>query len=172
MKKLFQISLALFCLSFVVVSCKPKQSAYKSVYEAAKEREMQESTTAESNTVTKSAGTLSPVEVSVKKEKVTPVYHSDAAGLKSFNVVIASLSVKLNAESLKSRMEDEGYPVILAQNEQGMYRVIVASYDDKQSAVEKRNEIYQKYSAKGDTDYLRRNYGVPFNDLWILQREY
>lgn len=171
MKKVFQISLALLCLSFIATSCKPKQSAYKSVYEAAKEREMQE-TSNESNTVVKPAGTLSPVEVSVKKEKVTPVYSSDAAGLKSFNVVIASLSVKLNAESLKSRMEKEGYPVILAQNEDGMYRVIVASYDDKQSAAMKRNEIYEKYSKKGDTDYLRRNYGVPFNDLWILQREY
>ena len=171
MKKVLQISLALLCLSFIVTSCKPKQSAYKSVYEAAKEREMQTASN-ESNTVVKPSGTLSPVEVSVKKEKVTPVYNSDAAGLKSFNVVIASLSVKLNAESLKTRMQNEGYSVILAQNEQGMYRVIVASYDDKESAVEKRNEIYQKYSVKGETDYLRRTYGVPFNDLWILQREY
>jgi cell division protein FtsN len=171
MKKVFQISLALLCLSFIAVSCKPKQSAYKSVYEAAKEREMQETST-DANTVVKPSGTLSPVEVSVRKEKVTPVYHTDAAGLKSFNVVIASLSVKLNAESLKTRMEDEGYSVILGQNEQGMYRVIVASYDDKDSAVAKRNEIYEKYSTKGDIDYLRRTYGVPFNDLWILQREY
>ena len=171
MKKVFQFSLALFCLAFIGVSCKPKQSAYKSVYEAAKEREMQE-TSDESNTVVKPAGTFSPVEVSVRKEKVTPVYHTDAAGLKSFNVVIASLSVKLNAESLKSRMENEGYDVILAQNEQAMYRVIVASYDDKDSAVAKRSEIYEKYSMKGDTDHLRRTYGVPFNDLWILQREY
>ena len=171
MKKVFQISLALFSLVFIVASCKPKQSAYKSVYEAAKEREMEESSN-QSNTVVKPSGTLSPIEVSVRKEKVTPVYHSDEAGLKSFSVVIASLSVKLNAESLKSRMENEGYPVILAQNEQGMYRVIVASYDDKNSAVAKRNEIYEKYSKRGDTDYLRRTYGVPFNDLWILQREY
>ena len=171
MKKVVQLSLALLCLTFMATSCKPKQSAYKSVYEAAKEREMEAAET-ESQTVTKPVGTLTPVEVSVRKEKVTPVYSADASGLKSYSVVIASLSVKLNADDLKSRMENEGYNVILAQNEQGMYRVIVASYDDKQSAANKRNEIYQKYSAKGDTDYLRRTYGVPFNDLWILQREY
>ena len=69
-------------------------------------------------------------------------------------------------------MENEGYPVILAQNEQGMYRVIVASYDDKADAAAKRDEIYHAYSAKGNTEYLRRTYGVPFNDLWILEREY
>jgi hypothetical protein len=69
-------------------------------------------------------------------------------------------------------MENEGYDVILAQNDMGMYRVIVASYDDKESAVAKRDEIYRKYSALGDTEYLRKTYGVPFNDLWILEREF
>ena len=40
-KKLIGIGLALaFLIAFG--SCKPKQSAYKSVYEAAKEREMEE----------------------------------------------------------------------------------------------------------------------------------
>ena len=69
-------------------------------------------------------------------------------------------------------MVSEGHQVILAQNEQGMYRVIVASYDDKQQAAAKREQLYSTYSAKGDTDYLRRTYGVPFNDLWILERQY
>jgi hypothetical protein len=115
---------------------------------------------------------LPPVEVSVRKEKVEPVYSTDASNLKKYSVVIASLSVKLNAESLKSRMEAEGYPVILAQNEHGMYRVIVASYDDKESAIAKRDEIFRKYSALGDTEYLRKTYGIPFNDLWILERQY
>ncbi|HCM19596.1 MAG TPA: SPOR domain-containing protein, partial [Porphyromonadaceae bacterium] len=139
--------------------------------EAAKERELQE-TASQPTTVVKEAAPLPPVEVSVRKEKVEPVYATDAAGLKRYSVVIASLSVKLNAESLKSRMENEGYPVILAQNEQGMYRVIVASYDDKDSAVAKRHEIHQRYAALGNTDYLRKTYGVPFNDLWILERQY
>lgn len=171
MKKLFHLGLVLVAIVMLSTSCKPKQSAYKQVYEAAKEREMQEAAS-QPTTVVKDAASLPPVEVSVRKERVEPVYPTDASGLKKFNVVIASLSVKLNAESLKSRMEKEGYPVILAQNEQGMYRVIVASYDDKNSAASKRDEIYRKYSALGDTEYLRRTYGVPFNDLWILEREY
>lgn len=168
--KRFHFALILVGLLVLGTSCKPKQSAYKQVYEAAKEREVQQS--ASQPTVVKDASPLPPVEVSVRKEKVEPVYATDAAGLRRFNVVIASLSVKLNAESLKSRMENEGYSVILAENEQGMYRVIVASYDSKEQAAAKREEIYNKYSAKGDTDFLRRTYGVPFNDLWILERQY
>ena len=161
---------AVSAMLLLVTSCKPKQSAYKQVYEAAKEKEMQQA--ASEQTVVKDAATLPPVEVSVRKEKVEPVLASDAANLKKFSVVIASLSVKLNAESLKSRMENEGYNVILAENEQGMYRVIVASYDDRGSAASKRDEIYQKYSQLGNSDFLRRTYGVPFNDLWILERQY
>lgn len=171
MKKLFQIALALSAVLMVATSCKPKQSAYKQVYEAAKEKEMQDTAT-QPTSVSKNSSSLAPVSVSVRKEKVEPVYANDASGLKKYNVVIASLSVKLNAESLKSRMENEGYKVILAQNEQGMYRVIVASYDDKATAAAKREEIHSTYSAKGNTDYLKRTYGVPFNDLWILEREY
>lgn len=171
MKRLVQFSLVLVTVLIVGTSCKPKQSAYKQVYEAAKQREMQENAT-RPVTVVKDASNLPPVEVSVRKEKVSPVYPTDAAGLKSYSVVVASLSVKLNAESLKTRMEKEGYGVILAQNEQGMYRVIVASYDTKDQAAAKRDEIYQKYAAKGDTSYLRKTYGVPFNDLWILERQY
>lgn len=170
MKK-FHYALVLVTLLFVGVSCKPKQSAYKQVYEAAKEKEMQQ-TASQPTSVVKDAVSLPPAEVSVRKEKVEPVYATDAAGLRRFSVVIASLSVKLNAESLKNRMENEGHRVILAQNEQGMYRVIVASYDDKGQAAAKRDELYRNYAAKGDTDYLRRTYGVPFNDLWILEREY
>ena len=169
--KRFHYTLILAALMVLGISCKPKQSAYKQVYEAAKEREMQQ-TASEPTTVIKDASPLPPVEVSVRKEKVEPVYANDAAGLKKYSVVIASLSVKLNAESLKERMVSEGHQVILAQNEQGMYRVIVASYDDKQQAAAKREQLYSTYSAKGDTDYLRRTYGVPFNDLWILERQY
>lgn len=170
MKKI-HVVLAFAAILVLGVSCKPKQSAYKQVYEAAKEREMQQ-TASQPTTVVKDASPLPPVEVSVRKEKVEPVYATDAAGLKKYSVVIASLSVKLNAESLKSRMQNEGHNVILAQNEQGMYRVIVASYDDRESAVAKREELYRTYSAKGDTDYLRKTYGVPFNDLWLLDRQF
>ncbi len=171
MKKTFPLLIALVTMLIFGTSCKPKQSAYKQVYEAAKQRELQEAAS-QPTTVVKDASPLPPVEVSVRKEKVEPVYATDAAGLKKYNVVVASLSVKLNAESLKERMQNEGYDVILAQNEQGMYRVIVASYDDKDAAVMKRDEIYNRYSSMGNTAYLRKTYGVPFNDLWILDRQF
>jgi cell division protein FtsN len=172
-KKLIGIGLA---IAFVVAfgSCKPKQSAYKSVYEAAKEREMDETTTT-STAVSKPATTTpsytSSTE-SVRKEKVTPVYESDAANLKAYSVVVASMAMKPGAESLKERFTNDGYNVILVKNEQGYYRVIIASYDSKDQAVAKKNEVLAKYNEVGDLTTLKAKYGIPFNDWWILQREY
>lgn len=171
MNKLLGIGLALSLL-VGFGSCKPKQSAYKSVYEAAKERELDENKSTAPVT-TPAYPTYSNVESEpVRSEKITPVYETDASGLRAYSVVIASLSVKPNAEALKTRMEQEGYRVILAQNAQGMYRVIIASYDDKASAVNERNAIRDKYLSMGTSDTLRKTYGIPFDDLWILQRQY
>lgn len=172
MNKLLGFGLA---LSIVVAfgSCKAKQSAYKSVYESAKERELEENkTTTSTSTPVYPTYSSNADNEPVRTEKITPVYESDASGLRAYSVVIASLSVKPNAETLKSRMEEEGYRVILAQNAQGMYRVIIASYDDKASAVNERNQIRDKYLSRGSSDVLRKTYGIPFDDLWILQRQY
>ncbi|WP_165025838.1 SPOR domain-containing protein [Dysgonomonas sp. ZJ279] len=170
-KKLIGIGLAIVCLvSFG--SCKPKQSAYKSVYEAAKEREVEENTPATVTTPATTTPTYPTSSESVRKEKITPVYDADASGLKAYSVVIAAMGMKPNAESLKQRIENDGYKVILAQNEQGMYRVIIASFDSKDQASARKSEILAEYAAKGDATTLKSKYGIPFNDWWILQREY
>ncbi|MFV0420120.1 MAG: SPOR domain-containing protein [Dysgonomonas sp.] len=172
-KKLIGIGLAL-ALLVGFGSCKPKQSAYKSVYEAAKEKEMDEATPAEtvSKPATKAPSYTASTNESVRKEKVTPVYESDASGLKAYSVVIAAMAMKPGAESLKQRFTNDGYNVILARNEQGMFRVIIASYDSKEQAVAKKNEILEKYLSESDQATLKSKYGIPFNDWWILQREF
>lgn len=176
MNKIFGFCFALSLIA-ALASCKPKQSAYQSVYEAAKEREIDQNQ-AETTTTTTSSQPVYPVynyepsQETVRTEKITPVYSSDANGLKTYSVVIASLSVKPNAEALKALMEQEGYKIILAQNDTGMYRVIIGSYDDKNAAASEKNRIESKYRSMGSTEYLRKNYGIPFNDLWILQRSY
>lgn len=171
-----------FCFALSMIgalsSCKPKQSAYQSVYEAAKEREMDKNI----YTAPATPSTGQPVypvysydpsaDESVRTEKIVPVYTSDAYGLKNYSVIIASLSVKPNAEALKALMEQQGYNVILAQNETGMYRVIIGSFDDKTAAINAKNQVENRFRSMGPTDYLRKSFGIPFNDLWILQRAY
>ncbi len=56
-------------------------------------------------------------------------------------------------------MRNQGYPALLVQNQQEMYRVIVLSFDDKESAAKARDQFKQKYLP----DY---------QDAWILAQEY
>lgn len=172
-KKITGIGLVLAFL-LIFGACKPKQSAYKSVYEAAKEREMEESAANQNQIYVSSQPAISSMYTSapVKVEKVTPVTSNDEANLRAYSIVVAAMSMKPNAESLKNRLQAEGYNIILVQNEQGMYRVIIASYDDKDQAIARKNEILSSFSTLGDPETLRQKYGIPFNDWWILQRGY
>ncbi len=149
---LFGLALCLVC-SFT--ACKSKQSAYKAAYEKAKEKEPEETIVVVEETVPVSKPSTG-IQATVKKEKITPVA---GTGLKRYSVVIGSFQNKTNALSLKERMEGDGFNVILAQNEAGMYRVIVASYDSKDDAAAKRDQIKMKYAPA-------------FEDAWLLEQQY
>ena len=139
-----------FTLLFTLGSCKSKESAYKSVYERAQQRQVEEVAPVYKPTPTPSTN------VAVKKEKITTI---EGSGLRRFSVVVGSFINKTNASSLKERMQDQGYRAILVQNEQDMYRVIVASFDDRASAAAAR-------------DKLKYEYYPDFQDAWLLEQEY
>ena len=136
-----------FILLFTLGSCKSKESAYKSVYDKAQERPIE---------VAPVTNPVVTTEARVQKEKVTTI---EGYGLKRYSVVVGSFINKTNASSLKEVMQDQGYQSILVQNQQDMYRVIVASFDDRASAVAARNTLQYQY--KPD-----------FQDAWILEQEY
>ena len=169
MKKIHLFAVAMLALLLLGTSCRPRQSAYRQVYEAARQREMQQHP--EQPTVVRDAALLPPVEVSVRQERVDAIVPAEAANLRRFNVVVASLAVRLNAEALQTRLQADGHNVIIARNEQGMFRVIVGSFDDRAAAVAQREALHRRYSALGGPDFLRATYGIPFNDLWILDRQ-
>lgn len=63
-------------------------------------------------------------------------------GLKEFNVVVGSFSLKANAEGLQSTLKSQGYNAQIAYNaDRNMYRVIAATHTDKYDAVKSRNEL-------------------------------
>ena len=108
----------------------------------------------------------------VRQENINPIFAPDAADLRRYSVVVASLSSRWNAETLQRRLQNEGHHVILAQNERGMFRVIVGSFDNRFQAAAQKEELRRRYSAMGSPDFLVRTYGIPFNDLWILARHF
>jgi len=146
-------SLALAFL-FSLNACKPKESAYKAAYDAAKAKESTENVVEETTPVTKPASNAVS-NATVQKEKVTAI---DGAGIQQFSVVIGSFLNKTNALSLKERMSNQGFQAFLAQNERGMFRVIVATFNDKASAAAERDSVKSKYYPD-------------FQDAWILDKQ-
>lgn len=154
------------CMVLALGSCKPKQSAYKAAYEQAKEKEstapievIEEEEVVEEDDVTPISKPRTSSNVSTRTEKINVAAGEDASRLKHFSVVIGSFKNKTNAYSLKERMQDEGYHAVLGENEQGMLRVIVSSFDNKSDAIYSREEIKSKYAPD-------------FQDAWILERKY
>ena len=156
MKKIIFASLALISL-VSLSSCKAKQSAYRKAYEQAKQREV---ATQDANPTAQyeapAASAAAPV--TVRKERVSTYSGEDATRLKRFSVVVGSFQNPTNARSLKDRMEGQGYNAVLATNDAGMLRVIVASYDTRDEAVASR-------------DAIRSRFAPDFKDAWLLEND-
>ena len=56
-------------------------------------------------------------------------------------------------------IQNDCYNAVLGENEQGMLRVIVASFDNKADAADSRDAIKAKYAPN-------------FQDAWLLERAY
>ena len=197
MKKNY-FAFALLALLLLGSSCRPRQSAYRQVYDTTYWHEMQAPAALPALAIT---GGHPPVEVTVRHlsdeyvvrqeswwhepaatTSVAPpvvgqgvptffpaaATHAPALGL--YSVVVASLISRHSAETLQARLQRDGHTVIIASNELGMFRVIVGTFNDLASAVTQRERIRRQYAAKGNREVLMRRYGVGFDDLWILRR--
>ena len=151
MKKFVVLGMGL-CMALAFTSCKSSESAYKKAYEKAKQQELAEASVAEEAPAAApvvaapvAAAPTTPVAVgTVREEKVQLV---SGEGLKAYSVVCGSFGVKANADGLKARLDNAGYNAKVVYNaENNMYRVIVASYDDRVQAAQARDNFKAKYS--------------------------
>ncbi|MDR1402544.1 MAG: SPOR domain-containing protein [Tannerellaceae bacterium] len=164
-------------------SCKPKQSAYRAAYEQAKERESgapveefdeefsegfddgefsDDEFADDFEVVSKPRTDIeseNDLNISTRQERINPYMGENTANLRRYNVVIGSFRNSTNAYSLRDRMQSDGYNAMVAQNELGMLRVIVSSFDGK------RDALYSR-------DAFRSKYYPNFQDAWILERYY
>ncbi len=86
-----------------------------------------------------------------RTEQVTVVNKDDSGLLKSFNVIVGSFGSKTNAENQKTIMKNRGYKPFLIQNNQGMYRVVVAGFNTREEATAVRDHIRTTYRTEKGT---------------------
>ena len=162
MKTLVVLGMSL-CVALAFTSCKSSESAYKKAYEKAKQQELAEAPVATEAPAAApvvaapvAAAPTTPVAVgTVREEKVQLV---SGEGLKAYSVVCGSFGVKANADGLKARLDDAGYNAKVVYNaEKNMYRVVVASYDDRVQAAQARDNFKAKYSNNAE-----------FQKSWLL----
>ncbi len=65
---------------------------------------------------------------------------------KKYHVIVGSFTKHENAKGLRTQLVDEGNTALIVVNEKGMYRVIIASYDDYSGAKTKINQIKNRFS--------------------------
>ncbi len=177
MNKIWLLGAAM-CMILAFGSCKPKQSAYKAAYEQAKEREsaapvevfedefedefeddFEIAPVSKPRTDIEEESDYDDFNVTTRQERINPYQGESTANLRRYSVVIGSFRNNTNAYSLRDRMQRDGYTAMVAQNEMGMLRVIVSSFDSK------RDALYSR-------DAFRSKYYPNFQDAWILERYY
>ena len=161
MKKMVVLCMGLF-VALAFTSCKSSESAYKKAYEKAKQQELaeaavvEEAPAAEPVVAPVALTPATPVAVGTVREEKVQLVSGD--GLKAYSVVCGSFGVKANADGLKERLDGEGYSAKVVYNaERNMYRVVVASYDDRLQAAQARDDFKAKHASNAD-----------FQKSWLL----
>jgi cell division protein FtsN len=105
---------------------------------------------------TSTSATSANVVVREEKVKVVENYSNDNADY-NYYVIIGSFRIIDNARNFKNQLVDEGFQPVILENENGLFRVSVASYNDETPA---RNRIAG----------IRANY-QKYSDVWLLIRK-
>jgi cell division protein FtsN len=159
MKKFAYVALSL-CAILAMSSCKSSESAYRKAYEKV---QLQGNANNQATAPVAVQTTTTPVAKesndAVRQEKVSVVSGDE---IKGYSVVCGSFSLKANAEGLKTYLDNKGYKTTIAFNaEKAMYRVVLASFDDRAAAAQARDAFKAKYPDRKD-----------FQGSWLLYRIY
>lgn len=165
MKKYLVLAFGLCMTMAFTTSCKSSESAYKKAYEKAKQQELAQTPVEETVEVTpvqtapvQTAPVQNVTSAVVREEKVTVVTGN---ALKDFSVVCGSFGSKINANNLKGELDAAGYNAVVAFNaNNNMYRVIVSTHDNRESAAQAREQFKAKYA--NDTAH------PDFQKAWLL----
>ena len=128
MKKLMIFGAAI-CVAMAFTGCKSSESAYKKAYEKAKAQERTGYTTEETATGSSDVPVVAPVETQpVTETRVEDNYDNEPVRREDVSVV-----------------EGAGLKQVAFNSGNSMYRVVAATFDNKASAVQSRNQLRNQY---------------------------
>ncbi|ASB50934.1 SPOR domain-containing protein [Alkalitalea saponilacus] len=92
--------------------------------------------------------------VVVREERVTTIEHTGPDF--RYYVIIGSFRVLENARNFRTDLVRQQFNPVILENEEGLYRVSVAAYNDE-------------FEARSRISQIRRNY-QQYSDVWLLIR--
>jgi len=134
--------------AIMVVSCKTTHPA--GIYEKAQAKTEQPASSVISAPATQAqvpAATPVATKENVRKEAFKPIEtetNQDVVN-KKYHVVVGSFGSQLNAQNLAAALKKEGKNPAVVVNENNMYRVIIASYDDYAQATSAKVELQSRF---------------------------
>ena len=146
MNKTIRFFLALAIVAMTGTACKSKQKIAE-----IKGADIPATTTTTTPTVTTPVVNTTPEVVSSEAEltrnETFSLSDGDAAALKfRYHVVVGSFKSQTNAKGLQSTLLSEGNQAIIVINEQGWYRVLIASFNEYSQARSKINQIKTRFA--------------------------
>jgi len=147
MTKTLKILLAIAVVGTSFTACKTKQKVTKIPGATVEAVAPATTTTPAVVEQTATAATTSGDEVTRNEKFSLADGETNADALKyKYHVVVGSFGVKDNARALVSKLKGEGNKALMVVNEQGMFRVLIASFDQYTQARARINQITDRFA--------------------------
>lgn len=148
MNKTIRLILALAVVMLATSACKTKQKVAE--IPAGAKITASVPTPAPSTVTTPQAVVTEPATVNepevVRNENFTLVDGEKDALNNKYHVVVGSFGKQSNAQGLQKTLTAEGNRALIVINEKGMYRVLIASFNDYNQAHAKIKEIANRFA--------------------------
>jgi hypothetical protein len=143
MKKLCLLLVLLSTVS--LISCKSNLEAYANAFQKLKGREEAQKVEATKTEVEVAVDTTAKDSTILYSTEVWKLILGKPENIGLFNVVTGTFMNKTNAGSFYERMKGENRPAALVQNQDLLYRIVVATFATAEAAEQKKSELLSAF---------------------------
>jgi hypothetical protein len=150
--------IVLALLSLVLLSaCKSNLEAYTTAYQKLKDREEAQLHAKAKTTLSVKMDSLSQDSLMEYRSEELTLILGEEKNLSDFSLVAKTFINRTNARGFFGQMKSDGYPALLVQNQDQLYRIIVASYPTPEEAESRKQALLEVFPDAIIVTRLKRN---------------
>lgn len=129
----------------VLSACKSNLEAYNRTYQKLKDKEEVQVNSRARTTMTVHLDSLSIDSSAVYRTENLTLLLGNATNFLDYNLVAKTFINRTNARGYYEQMKEDKYPALLVQNQDQLYRIVVASFPTPELAEGKKTELKEKF---------------------------